>query len=109
MEYLGARHFSRFSFAATLSSRRLISGRASVDRVWGSFIGGMAVSWGCAPSCRTGKVGRGGFLWSRTNGGGYDLLQRRDANPLLQLDDPFRGNAGVVGLAAMWLGPHRSV
>ena len=59
----------------------------------------MAFGRGCETSFESRKIGRSGFLCSRTDGGGDDLLQRRDTNPLLQLDDPFRGNAGVVGLA----------
>lgn len=59
----------------------------------------MAFGWGCATACRTRKVGRCGFLCSRADGSGHDLLQRGDANPLLQLDDFGRGDTGVVGLA----------
>ena len=70
-----------------------------MDRVWDSFIGGMAFGWGSATPCRRRKVGRSGFLCSRTDGGGVDLLQRGDANPLLQLDDFGRGDTCLVGLA----------
>jgi hypothetical protein len=79
-----------------------------MDRIRHFVVWGMAVSWGCAITCRTGKVGRNGFLLTCTDGGGYDLLQRGDANSLLQLDDFGRGDTGLVWMVAMRPVPQRT-
>lgn len=83
--------------------------RFAMDWIRYFTVRGMAFGWGCATSCRTGKIGRSRFLYSRTNGGCHDSLLRRHSNSLLQLDDSPRGDPGLVGVAAMWLEPQRSV
>ena len=74
-------------------------GGVAVDRVWGPIICGMAFGRRSTTPCWKGKFGRSEFLCSRTDGGGVDLLQRGDANPLLQLDDFGRGDTCLVRLA----------